>query len=294
MAGSKSICIIGYGVVGQAYHRVFPEAIIYDPFTKDTEDVHGNKLELATQEEVNGCDVALVAVWTGLNDKQELDTKIVEEVIDWVESPLIIVKSALQPGTVDRLVKKTGKRIAVSVEYVGEGTYPTHFWKFPHQNDPRYHQMLVVGGEEDVAEEAAQVLWRKLSPDVKIHKVTALEAEIVKLIENAQGALKVVFANTFLSIAQKSESSFIRMHQAWNSDPRTESMHLRAVAHERGYKSRCWDKDVPALVTYASAIGADDAERLFRTVMELNEYHLSLNGKTDENKGDNQCLKQQS
>jgi len=26
------IGIVGYGVVGKAYHKVFPEAIIYDPY----------------------------------------------------------------------------------------------------------------------------------------------------------------------------------------------------------------------------------------------------------------------
>jgi UDPglucose 6-dehydrogenase len=274
----KTVAIVGYGVVGSAYHKVFPEAIIFDPFTTRDKDVHGNDLKLATKEEVNACDVALVAVFTPMKDDGSLDTSIVEEVVEWIESPLIIIKSALQPGTVDRLVAKTGKRIAVSVEYVGEGTYPVHFWKYPHQDDPRYHQMLVIGGSDDAAEEAAQLLWRKLSPDIKIHKVTALEAEIVKLVENAYGALKVTFANTFLSIAEKSGTSFIRMHQAWNSDPRTDSMHLRAVSHDRGWISKCWDKDVPALVAYAKEIGATDTEKLFQTVVDLNKQHIDMNG----------------
>lgn len=284
----KSTAIVGYGVVGAAYRKMFSDAIIYDPpkglfGTKVDENGQGYGLEESEkslklgQDRVNSCDVAIVAVWTGLNDKGELDTSIVEEVVGWIECPLILIKSALQPGTVDRLVKKTGKKIAVSVEYIGEGTYPIHFWKYPHQNDPRLHQMLVVGGEEGPAEEAAQFLWRRMSPDVKIHKVTALEAEIVKLIENSQGAMKVVFANTFLSLAQKSNTSFVRMHQAWNSDPRTESMHLRAVEFERGYVSRCWSKDLVALVTYARSIGATDTEKLFQTIFDLNQYHLSLN-----------------
>lgn len=261
------IAIVGYGVVGKAYHKVFPEAIIYDPYQPEGKDT--------TKDDVNGCDVALVAVFTPYKEDGTLDTSIVEEVVDWIDSPLIIIKSALHPGTVDKLVEKTGKRIAVSVEYVGEGNYAVHFWKYPHQEDPRYHQMLVVGGAEDVAEEAAQVLWRRLSPDIKIHKVTALEAEIVKLVENAYGALKVTFANTFLSLAEKSDSSFVRMHQAWNSDPRTDSMHLRAVSHERGWKSKCWDKDVPALIKYAKTIGAKDTEKLFQTVYDINKQHLN-------------------
>ncbi len=263
----KKIAIVGYGVVGKAYHKVFPEALIYDPYQPEGKDT--------TQEQVSACDVALVAVFTPYKDDGSLDTSIVEEVVSWIDCPLIIIKSALHPGTVDKLVAKTGKRIAVSVEYVGEGNYPVHFWKYPHQEDPRYHQMLVVGGADDVAEEAAQILWRRLSPDVKIHKVSALEAEIVKLIENSYGALKVTFANTFLSLAEKSNTSFIRMHQAWNSDPRTDSMHLRAVSHEKGWKSKCWDKDVPALAKYAETIGAHDTAKLFNTVIEINKEHLN-------------------
>lgn len=281
---SKTIAIIGYGKVGSAYHKVFPEAVIYDPFIKQEQVVHydengeyGSIGEFSDKDRVNSCDVALVAVFTPHNEDGSLDTSIVEEVIDWIECPLIIIKSALTPGTVDRLVKKTGKRIAVSVEYVGEGNYPVHFWKYPHQNDPRYHQMLVVGGEDEVAEEAIQVLWRRLSPDIKLHKTTALEAEITKLVENSYPAMKVTFVNALLSLAQKSGSSFVRIHQAWNGDPRTDSMHVRAVAHDRGWQSKCWDKDVPALASYARSVGADDMAKLFECIIEINEGHLAEN-----------------
>lgn len=265
----KKIGIVGYGVVGRAYHKVFPEAIVYDPYVKEGQNT--------TKEQINECDVALVAVFTPYKEDGSLDVSIVEEVIDWIECPLIIIKSALYPGTVDKLVEKTGKRIAVSVEYVGEGNYPVHFWKYPHQEDPRYHQMLVIGGADDVAEEAAQVMWRRLSPDIKIHKVSAKEAEIVKLVENSYPAMKVTFMNTFLSLAEKTDTSFIRMHQAWASDPRTDSMHVRAVSHEKGWTSKCWDKDVPALATYAKSVGADDMARLLSTVVEINKDHLKEN-----------------
>lgn len=265
--------IVGYGKVGQSYHNVFPEAIIYDPYQEAGKHT--------TKEQVNECDVALVAVFTPHKEDGSLDISIVEEVISWIECPLIIIKSALQPGTTDYLVKKFKKRIAISVEYVGEGNYPVHFWKYPHQSDPRYHQMLVIGGEEDVAEEAAQVLWRRMSPDISVHKVTALEAEIVKLIENSYAALKVTFANTFLSLAQKAGVSWIRVHQAWNVDPRTDSMHVRAVGHERGWGSKCWDKDIPALVAYSKKVGADDMAQLFQTVVDINNYHLGLNNESN-------------
>lgn len=264
-----NIAIIGLGKVGGAYKKMFPEALVYDPpksmFAGGEGEDEGRKL-------VNECDIALVAVFTPLKDGK-LDISIVEETIAWLETPLIIIKSALMPGTTDYLIKKYNKRIAISVEYVGEGNYPVHFWKYPDQNDPRRHMMLVVGGEPEVAEEAAEVLWSRMSPDVKIHLVSPLEAEITKLVENSYGALKVTFINTLMSLARKTGTNFIRIHQAWQSDPRTDSMHLRAVRFSRGWGSKCWDKDVPALATYAHQVGADDMGELFDTIIRLNEGH---------------------
>lgn len=264
------VAIIGWGVVGQAYSKLFPDAVIYDPYKEEA---------TGTMEEVNACDLALVCVWTAGKDDGELDMSIVEGTIDWLTTPLILIKSALYPGTVDRLVEKTGKKIAVSVEFIGEGNYPVHFWKYPDQHDPRKHMMLIVGGEESVATACAEVLWSRMSPDIKIHIVSALEAEITKLVENSYGALKVTFINTLMTLAQKSGTNFIRVHQAWQSDPRTDSMHLRTVSHNRGWESKCWSKDVPALVEYARSVGATDMETLFNTVLTINRGHIGSNSK---------------
>lgn len=296
-----NVAIVGFGVVGTAYHQLFPDAVVYDPpkglygHTVDEDGVktsqpEGYRHDLTEEEAmrigretVNACDIALVAVFTPHNEDGSLDTSIVEETIDWVDTPLILIKSALHPGTTDKLVEKTGKNIAVSVEFIGEGSYPIHFWKYPHQTDPRMHQMLIVGSPDpEVAEACAEVLWNRMSPDVNIQLTSALEAEITKLVENSYGALKVTFINSLMSLAQKSDSSFMRIHQAWQADPRTDSMHLRAVSFNRGWRSKCWDKDVPALAAYARSIGADDMARLFDTVIEINQVHLGLNdGKED-------------
>lgn len=291
--------IVGFGVVGEAYHQLFPEALIYDPPKElyghqigadgqpvppenyQAELVSGKTPEEIGRAAINGCDIALVAVFTPHKENGELDTSIVEETVDWVDTPLILIKSALHPGTTDRLVERTGKNIAVSVEFIGEGKYPIPFWKYPHQSDPRMHQMLIVGGEQKTAEACAEVLWSKMSPDIAIHITSALEAEITKLVENSYGALKVTFINTLMSLAQQSGSSFLRIHQAWQSDPRTDSMHLRTTTFDRGWRSKCWDKDVPALVAYAESVGAKDMAKLFQTVVEINEVHKEINGQEE-------------
>lgn len=305
---SPKVAIIGYGYVGKAYHKMFPDAVIYDEpqnlvmgelFENDYSggyDPGDFDIDKA-RKLVNSCDLAIVCVPTnslsvpvygGIKSQDfyngdnnpapevvsELDMSIVKEVVGWLETPLILIKSALQPGTVDRLVKKTGKKIAVSVEFIGQGSYfiPP---QYPNPDDPRKHPMLIVGGDEDTATKCTEILWQKMSPTTRIHIVTALEAEITKLVENAYGALKVTWINSLMSLTQKVGASFIKVHQAWTADPRVDGMHQRAVSFKRGWSSHCWDKDVMALMTYADSVGAEDMAKLIDTIITLNAEHLN-------------------
>lgn len=253
------VAIIGYGWVGKAYGKMFPDAVIYD-----------EPLKMGTRAAVNACDMAIIAVPTNPADVGKLDMSIVEDVVDWIETPLILIKSALQPGTVDRLVKKTGKNIAVSVEMVGEGKYFVPPWKYPHAEDPRQHNFLIIGGEEETARRCADFIWAKMSPDINIHLTTAIEAEICKLMENTWGALKVTFANTMYDICEDLGANYTRVLQAWGADGRTEKMHMRVMPHKRGWRSKCYDKDIPALATL-------DKSGFLEQVINANAKHLSKN-----------------
>ena len=276
---SESVSIIGHGYLGKAYEKVFPEAIIYD---EPMGEYGGQSSIAAGRIAVNETSVAIVAVPTDYKEDGTLDTSIVEEIVDWCEADTILIKSALQPGTTDRLVEKTGKNIAVSVELIGEGTYyqPPH--KYPHPTDPKQHQMLVVGGEEPARSHAAEVLWEQMSPDIRIHLVTALEAEITKVAENTYGALKVTWANVLRDVCDKYGANFIQVHQAWSEDGRVDPMHTRSVAHNRGWNSKCYNKDVRAMANLSGSL-------MLRGMVEDNERHLEMNkeqkivGARDEN-----------
>lgn len=267
------VAIIGNGYVGKGYRQMFPDAVVYD----EPQGLYADKgltIE-AGREVVNGCDMALVCVPTNPTPEGELDMSIVEEVVGWLDTPLILIKSALQPGTVDRLVKQHGKRIAVSVEMIGEGKYFVPYWKYPDAEDPRKHQFLVVGGEEETAKRCADVLWDKMSPDIAIHLVTAVEAEICKLMENTWGALKVTYANTIYDLCEAMGANYTRVLQAWGSDGRTEKMHMRVVGAKRGWKSKCWDKDIPAMRAALKEFGVND--RLVAGLINANKQHLADN-----------------
>lgn len=265
-----SVAIIGNGWVGQAYNKMFPDAVIYDEpqiieQAREEGQVHRIAVE-AGRKAVNECDLALIAVPTNLKDNGELDMNIVEDVVKWIDTPLILIKSALQPGTVDRLVEETGKNIAVSVEMVGEGKYFVPYWKYPHAEDPTYHSFLIVGGEPETANACADFLWSKMSPDIDIHILTAVEAEITKLMENAWGAQKVTFANVMYDVCQDLGADYTKVLQAWGADGRTEKMHMRVLPHKRGWKSKCYDKDIVA-------IAGLDKSGFLKKLVDVNEEH---------------------
>lgn len=268
------IALIGNGYLGQAYHRIFPEAVVYDePVIKQEAAKHGQVQRIAIESgrrAVNQCDIAIIAVPTDPLESDELDMSIVEDVVDWVETDTILIKSALMPGTVDRLVEKTGKNIAVSVEMIGTGGYYVPNHKYPDPNNPEKHDLLIVGGEEPARSNAANVLWSKMSPDINIHLTTAVEAEIVKLMENTWGAYKVSFANIIYDICEDLGANYINVLQAWGADGRVEKMHMRTMPGKRGWKSHCYSKDVPALATL-------DKSGLLSKLIEVNEGHLEEN-----------------
>ena len=260
------IGLIGNGYLGQAYQGVFPEALIYD----EPKEMFAGEADIeAGRAAINGCDLAIVAVPTDLNSDGELDMSIVEEVVGWIDTD-ILIKSALQPGTTDRLIQETGKNIAVSVEYIGEGKYWQPPERYPHPTDPRQHQLLVVGGEEPLRSKAAEILWSRMSPDIRIHLVTALEAEITKMAENAYGALKVTWSNVLRDVCDQYGANFIRVHQAWSEDGRVDPMHTRSVEHNRGWNSKCWNKDAAAFAKVAGS-------RMLDGMIEDNHRHLSMN-----------------
>lgn len=302
---NSKVAIIGAGWVGKAYAAMYPGCVIYDePQIEDYWKNHKIEANQKTKElnstlpkkdrhklvkvdttnevaegrrMVNECDIAIVCVPTNPTKSGELDMSIVEDVVGWLKTPLILIKSALQPGTVDRLVKKTKKKIAVSVEFIGEGNYFIPPWKYPDPKYPDTHDFIIVGGEEQTATKCAEILWSRMSPDVKIHLVTAVEAEITKLVENSYGALKVTWVNALYNLTQKSNANFLRVHQAWTADGRVDSMHQRTTSRSRGWKSKCWSKDIPALIAFAKSTGATDMETLLTTIVDLNEGHLKQN-----------------
>lgn len=258
----SKIAIVGYGYVGQGYHKAFPEAVIYD-----------EPKGVGKREEVNKCDLAIVSVPTAMKEDGSCDTSIVEEVVGWLETPLILIKSTIPPGTTDTLKEVTGKKICFSPEYIGEGKYYVSPWKYPDPLNPISHTFQTIGGSKEDAEEIVGILVEKLGPEKIYYIIDAVEAEIIKYMENSWGAMKVGFCQEFYDICKIFGASYPRVREGFLLDSRVERMHTAVFPNKRKWGGKCWPKDVNAIVKRADEVGysMDLLKQVLRNNEKFNE-----------------------
>lgn len=245
------IGIVGMGAVGAAIAKFFGETAQYDPPKR-----------IGSKEAINACDVAFVCVPTPQAEDGSCDTSVVEETIDWITAPLIVIRSTVSVGTTRRLAERTRKRIVFQPEY-GPAETPDHPF-----NDLRNIRWIILGGEPDATTDAAKVWKRVYSSDITIRKTTWEAAELTKYMENAFLATKVTFCNEFYSIAESFGVDYDELRELWLLDPRIGRSHTWVHREKRGFGGRCLPKDLEAIVRGAEKAGADPA--LLREVMASN------------------------
>lgn len=257
----KKIAIIGYGYVGRAIGKLFAnhyELRLYDP-----------GIGKGTKEAANECDIAIVCVPTSMAKDKSCDTSIVEESIKWLKTPLILIKSAIVPGTIDRLKKKYKKRIVVSPEYIGEGNYFVPYWKYPHPTEMKYHNFQIFGGDKKDCSEVLEYFKKVLGPDCRYHITDSKTAELTKYMENSWGATKVIFCNEFYEIAEAFGVDYNELRELFLLDTRTERMHTSVFKEARGFGGKCYPKDINGIIKASEKAGY--SPKLLKEVLKSNE-----------------------
>ena len=244
--------IIGYGWVGKAMHKLFPDAYLYDI-----------NIEGSTKKKVNECDVAFICVPTPLAYDESLHTAIVEECVIWCECPLIVIRSTINPGTADYLAEKYKKRIVVQPEYLGETVNHPLF-------DPKQRNFLIIGGEPKDRRELIDLYVTVYNANISIRQVSRLEAEVIKLSENRAIAFKVGECQELYDVCEKAGVDYYTIRDAvYGDDPRFNLWWTFVYPDKRGFNSKCIPKDVYAWCAFSESVGYKP--EITRALLKKNE-----------------------
>ncbi|AAT28087.1 UDP-glucose/GDP-mannose dehydrogenase family protein [[Mycoplasma] mobile] len=248
------ISIVGYGHVGQAMHKLFKEAIIYDIHKSKYNDI----------EKIKNSDVVFVCVPTPMKKNGSCDTSFVEDVISKIDSKLFIIRSTVWIGFTDYASEKYKKNIVFQPEYYGETTnHP--FSNLENQN------WISFGGEQKNIDKAIEVYQEVKNSNVKIIQSSAKEIELAKYMENAFLALKVTFVNEMYDLAEKMNINYNLAREAWISDPRIGSSHTFVYKNNRGFGGSCLPKDIASLIYQADENG-EDLDLIKAVVLKNKKY----------------------
>lgn len=258
--GKPKVGIVGGGVVGSAMVKLCgDDTVIYDPYKSE---YSGNRAAVCR------CDVVVVCVPTPMNPDGSCDTSIVEDVISWLDVPLILLRSTVSPGTTDRLCKKYNRRIVFQPEYLGETT--AHVF-----GNMAEREFVVLGGATDAVSRAADFYKTCYNAYVRYYFCDALTAEVAKYMENAFYAVKVTFVNEFFDIAKAHGVDFNVLREIWLADPRISRDHTFVYPDARGFSGKCLPKDCNAIVRSSRDRGYEP--RLMTATLAINEVFQRLN-----------------
>jgi UDPglucose 6-dehydrogenase len=210
--------------------RQFPHAVVYD-----------EPLGIGSRDELTGCDAAFVCVPTPAAEDGSCDTRIVEEVLQWLEAAVIIIRSTVPVGFTDSQVQKSGKRIVFQPEYYGEST--AHPFA-----DLSARSWMTFGGSPADVRLAVKVYQSVCNAEVKFVMIDSRTAELAKYMENCFLALKVTFCNEFHDIAQAYGVDYNVLREAWLEDPRIGRSHTFVYEDNRGFSGKCLPKDLNAMI----------------------------------------------
>ncbi|QOJ14629.1 MAG: hypothetical protein HRU75_08245 [Planctomycetia bacterium] len=256
--GKPRVGCVGAGVVGSAMQKLCgPGTLLYDV-----------KPGHASREEINACDVVMVAVPTPMKPDGSCDVSIVEEAVGWIKAPLIILRSTVTPGTTDRLVRETGKRIVFQPEYLGETV--AHVFGNVAERD-----FVVLGGRTEDISLAADFYKHYYNSYCRYYFCDAITAEVAKYMENAFYAVKVTFVNEFFDVARAHGVDFNILREIWLADPRISRDHTFVYPWARGFSGKCLPKDCNAIVRSCRERGYE--AKFMSATLKINEEFLARN-----------------
>jgi nucleotide sugar dehydrogenase len=201
--------------------------------------------------ELGECTLAIICVGTPPAPDGSCDTSNVLDAVDRIPVRDIMLKSTVPPGTTDLLIERTGKNICFSPEYFGETKFYNPFWA----DGPEAISFHIFGGAPHIRSRFIDFLLPVAGPNKTYFQCSAVEAELIKYMENSYIAAKVTFVNEFRNICDALAADWHTVREGWLLDPRVSAFHTAAFRETPGFDGKCIPKDLQAIIMSATKAG---------------------------------------
>ncbi len=278
MATNKiKIGIIGLGMVGEPIRRWFEDVNGYkrgrDLFCYDVDSKKGYS------DDVNRADVIFVSVPTPTNPDGSCNVSIVESAVAGVgDRKIVVIKSTVSPGTVEKLQKKhPKKRFIFNPEFLTESQAWEDFISPDRQ---------IVGTTAKSMSDAVEVLnllpkknfIRPWTSDYAKKSVNATEAEFGKYASNVFGYIKVIYGNILADMCYSMSKingvkvDYENVKELIGADLRIGPAWLN-VNHGNysGSGGYCFPKDMNAFIAFGETLEKDAIKKKL-----LDKEHLKI------------------
>jgi UDPglucose 6-dehydrogenase len=265
----KKIGIIGRGFVGTAVYegmRHCFDILSYDKLKGWAGSVVGNETVSLTPPTINPYAFLLksvdgpvfVCLPTPMNNEGQCDLGIVDDVMTQLNEsaeylgtrPVIILKSTVIPGTVERL-NKTYRHLLVcfNPEFLTERNFIQDF---------KEQDRIIIGGPHEATAVVKQ-MYAVSYPNVQVTKTSSTIAEMVKYMTNCFLSVKVSFANEVKQVCDKLEIDYDKVIEYATKDTRLGTSHWSVPGPDGdcGFGGKCFSKDLNALMAKARDLGVE-------------------------------------
>lgn len=275
-SNNSQIACIGYGFVGKALCNSFRKkmkVLVHDVVKQDCENYYDNIEELIlNQEKTEDIPIYFICVPTPMKDNGMCNLDIIDSVIANIakysqKSPLVVIKSTIPPNTSQKFADKYKLGICFNPEFLTEKN---------SFNDFENQKSILLGKTNETNITPLENIYKLVFPDIPIIVNYSINMEYVKYMKNCFLATKVVFANVFKDLCDKSYVDYDIVRELAGQDERILPGHLAVPGHDgyNGFGGTCFPKDINAIIYYGKEIGAN--VKLLESVWENNlEFRIN-------------------
>lgn len=253
---TMKIGCIGRGMVGNAIYEGLKSLnnimSFYDPRFKESK-----------MEDILDTDCCFISVPTLPDENNECDLSILYTVLDNLKtlnySGVICIKSTIIPGTTDNCVKKyNNENICFCPEFLKE--------RCAYDDFMSNNRICVVGTYSETAFEIIKTIHAPICQ--KFKKVSPVEAELTKYMQNVFNTYKILFANGFYEICNFHNVTYDSIVESLIERKEIDEKYMFCNEKLRGPSGPCLVKDSLAFNEHVKKLDLTIKPTIFQTIVD--------------------------